>query len=333
MSSTKQTKSGKKSKAKSKDSPKEKKERKFWKNFKEKVLKPMGKAFIVFLKFIWIILKDVAKVILAPFWYTGILIVKLSRFMKTKGSHPLTEEDKEFLSLIPTFYFMLTFCVTIIFIIFSEEVISAFWSKIFSASVGENLKWFFGWLGNGLAWFFVSIWNGLKWIVVSFGDLLNVHPFPSIIILLVLIILVAGLVLLLYYAPFTQKVITSIKNFFNNLAEIPKKIGRFFVRMHQKIKNFVLKRIVGEQYLETKNKTFFWSTTLVEIIVTILFLVITLVMGILKLMGDWVLSETLKFTAYTTGLLFIFVGIFSTWFFVRVLGVSTQTSTRFNVAE
>lgn len=330
MSPKKDKQSKEESTTKKKKQPKEKT---FWKNFNEKILKPIGKAFLVILKFIWIIIKDVAKVIFAPFVYTGKLIGKLSKFMKTKGPHALTEEDKDFLSLIPTFYFMLTFSVTIIFVIFSEEIVAAFWSKIFSKGVGENIVWFFTWLGRGLAWFFVQIGKGIWWFVLAFGDLLNVHPFPSIIIILVLIILLAGLILILYYAPFTQKLIQSIKNFFTNIKSIPRKIADFFINTHDKIRTFVLNKLIGKQYVETKSKTFFWSTTLVEVIVTILFLVITLILGIVKVMGEWVLAETLKFAAYATGLLFVFVGIFSTWFFIRILGIATKTSGRFNIVE
>jgi len=101
--------------------------------------------------------------------------------------------------------------------------------------------------------------------------------------------------------------------------------------LHEKWKNFVLKKMIGEYYINEKSKNFFWTVTLVQLIITAIIVAITLIQGISRLLGEWELAETLKFFAYVTVLLFLFVGIISTWFFVRILYLATKSSGRFSI--
>ena len=81
-------------------SKKEKKrnQKEFWNKFWIKI----WKGVVLFFKVLWKFIIGILKYILFPFWYTGVLFVKTSKFLKKRGDHALPAEDKGYLSLIPT---------------------------------------------------------------------------------------------------------------------------------------------------------------------------------------------------------------------------------------
>ena len=72
----------------------------------------------IFFKGVWKAIKGFCKYILFPFWYTGVLIVKTIKFLKVRNKDPLTEEDKKFLSLIPTLFLSMSLNIAVFFLLF-----------------------------------------------------------------------------------------------------------------------------------------------------------------------------------------------------------------------
>ncbi|MHA1304190.1 MAG: hypothetical protein ACTSQE_07095 [Candidatus Heimdallarchaeaceae archaeon] len=290
----------------------------------------VGKFFLV----LWKIIYAILKVVFAPFLYTGLLAVYIYRFLKERGDHALTEEDKKFLSLIPTLFFMLSLCITIIFVLVYFDVFKNLWEWIAMIGFWSALGNIFIAIGNGI-WFVIEaifvkgFWNGL---VKPLSTLLAGHDWISATILLFALIILAGLGVLLFHATFMQKAVRAVRNFFKYIGEVPKKIALFFVNLHLKLRNFVLDYLVGKNYVETKSKNFFWAVVFVEMSLAIVFTIAMVIVGIIKYATDyWDGAETLKFGVFVSLIDFLLIGLFSTWFFIRVLGVSVKGSDRYAI--
>ena len=287
-----------------------------------------------FFLIIWRIIYAVLKVVFAPFWYTGLLVVYIVRFLKERGDHALTEEDKKFLSLIPTLFFMMSLCISIIFILVYFDVFKALWQWFASIGFWKALVNIFVAIGKGIwiaieAIFVKGIWQGL---VHPLGELLAGHDWISAMILLFALIILAGLGFLLFHATFMQKAVRAVRNFFKYIGEFPKKIAQFFVNIHNKIRHFVLDYLVGKKYVENMSKNFFWGVVLVEMSLALVFTVAMLIVGIIHYATDyWSGAESLKFGVFVSLIDFLFIGIFSTWFFIRILGVSVKGSDRYAI--
>ncbi len=290
----------------------------------------VGKFFYV----IWKIIYAVLKFVFAPFWYTGLLVVYVYRFLKERGDHALTEDDKKFLSIIPTMFFMLSLSITIIFVLVYFNVFSSIWNWIVSTGFWVAIGKLFYYIGVGIwvaiyAIFVLGFWNGL---VKPLSSVLQGHDWIAVTILLIALIILTGLGIILFHATFMQKFVSKVRNFFKHIGEIPKKIALFFVNIHLKIRMFVLNYIVGKKYVETKSKNFFWATVFTEMVIALLFTVGMFVLAIVyKVTGHWTGEDTLRFGVYVSLIEFAFIGIFSTWFFIRVLGASIQGSDRYSI--
>ncbi|UJG41807.1 MAG: hypothetical protein K9W45_04930 [Candidatus Heimdallarchaeum aukensis] len=287
-----------------------------------------------FFLIIWRIIYAILKVVFAPFWYTGLLVVYIVRFLKERGDHALTEEDKKFLSLIPTLFFMMSLCISIIFILVYFDVFKKLWEWIATTGFWQAIGNIFVAIGRGIwiaieAIFVKGIWQGL---VQPLGDLLQGHDWISAMILLFALIILAGLGFLLFHATFMQKTVRAIRNFFKYIGEFPKKIAQFFVNIHNKIRQFVLNYLVGRKYIETMSKNFFWGVVLVEMSLALVFTLAMLIVGIIRYAtGYWVGEDALRFGVFVSLIDFLFIGLFSTWFFIRILGVSVKGSDRYAI--
>lgn len=310
----------KKEKKKRRDKPKKEKrqrEGKFWVSTQE------------FFKGLWKFISFFLKIILAPFWYTVVLFVKAIKFLKERGDHPLTEKDKKYLSLIPALFFMMCISIIVIFLIFRygllDKIIEVLTTVGFWAAIGQ----FFTSIGLG-------IWGLLQIIFVTFLYEMIIQPFGNFmqdqnyywatLIIIVLIILITGLGILIYHALKSRTIIKAIGRFFKKIAQYPKDL-------HTKIREkIILKHLVGEKYIKTMSKNFFWGTVLIQTILTAIIFVFSIVLGIyLYVIGEWVGSEILNYSLIVGVLMFLLIGIFSTWFFVRVLGIATKDSEKYTL--
>ncbi len=317
---------------KTKKEVKPKKEKKrnrkeFWSKFWSKI----WKGAVLLFKGLWKFIIGIFKYILFPFWYTGVLFVKTSKFLKKRGDQALTDEDKGYLSLIPTLFFMLSLCIVIIFLLFYLEFFDEVVGKITDVGFWAAIGQFFVTLGEGIWWLLQVIFVDFLWemIVVPFGNSLQglqEHHWVSALILLVGIILLSGLSILLYNLAKNNNFMKKIGHGITVVILFPKKI-------HDKIReDVVLKYLIGKKRIETKSKNFFWVTVFIQTLITFVFFIFALVLGIYNYAKDiWSGIEVLQFSVYASLILFLFVGIFSTWFFNAVLGVSTKDSDRFTI--
>lgn len=280
---------------------------------------------LVFLKVIWKIIKFFLKYVLFPFWYTGVLFVKTFKFLKTRGKGPLTEEDKKYLSLIPTLFFMMAICIIIVYLIFYLDSIYDFLaatkilleSQSFWAAVGQ---WFVD--------FFVGIYYGIllpigifiKYkVIYGFADLINQGQWVAAFILLAILVVGTGLIILIVNLARKGKIFKVIKNFFI-------KIKNGIAKGHEAVRRFVLKYLIGEKYIKTRSKNFFWTNVFLQLLVTLFFLVfsIYLIVKYYMIDGLWAQIDIMRYASFAAALLFAGVGIFATWFFSIVHGVSTS---------
>ena len=310
----------KKEKKKRKDKPKkEKKQRegKFKESFKE------------FFKGVWKFISFFLKIILAPFWYTGVLFVKSIQFLKERGDHPLTDKDKNYLSLIPALFFMMCISIVVIFLIFYfqllDETIEVITDIGFWAAVGD----FFVRIGNGIWWLIQIVFVTFFWemIIIRFGDFMQSENYYwATLIIIVIVIVGTGLGILIYHAMKTRTFINTIARFFKKIWSYPK---RAFNYVREQI---ILKYLVGQKYIDTRSKNFFWGTVLIQFILTSVIGIFSLVLGIYNyVIGTWDAAAILRYSLLLAGLLFLFIGVFSTWFFIRVFGVATAESEKYTI--
>ena len=310
----------KRERKKRKDKPKkEKKQRegKFWQSTKE------------FFKGLWKFISFFLKIILAPFWYTGVLFIKSIKFLKERGDHALTDYDKKYLSLIPALFFMMCISLIVIFLIFYfellDETIEVITDVGFWAAVGD----FFVRIGYGIYWLLQIIFVTFFWemIILRFADFMtNENFYWATLILIVIVIVGTGLGILMYHAMKTRTIIKAIAKFFKKIWAYPK---RAFTYIREKI---ILKYIVGQKYIETRSKNFFWVTVLIQFILTAVVFVFSLILGVYNYITEiWRGADILRYSLILGVLLFLFVGIFSTWFFIRVFGVATAESEKYTI--
>ncbi len=310
----------KREKKKRRDKPKkEKKQRegKFWQSTKE------------FFKGLWKFISFFLKIILAPFWYTGVLFVKSIQFLKERGDHALTDKDKKYLSLIPALFFMMCISIIVVFLIFYfqllDETIEVITDVGFWAAVGD----FFVRIGNGIWWLLQIVFVTFFWemIIVRFADFMtNENFYWATLILIVIVVVGTGLGILMYHAMKKRTIIIAISKFFKKIWSYPKKA---FDYVREKI---ILKYIIGQKYIETRSKNFFWGTTLIQFILTMIIFLFSLGLGIYNyIIGTWDGAAILRYSLILAVLLFVFIGIFSTWFFIRVFGVATAESEKYTI--
>lgn len=311
-------------------SQKQKREKKIKKQKKDretkfdwsKVWNAIKVGFIVFLKVIWKIIKFILKYILFPFWYTGVLFVKGYKFLRHRSSDSLTDEDKDFLSQIPALFLMLGLSIFLFYLLFYFDVFErakdltdpGFWQAVGNMFVD---------FGLGISWvleqiFVVFLWN---MIIVPFANLLSPHQWVSTVVLVAVIIIGGGLIILTYNLIKKGKFVIIIKNFFA-------KIKNGISKTSQTIKSFVLKYNYGEKYVETRTKNFFWINFLFQIVVTIALAIFSVYMVIQQsiVLESWDENAILRFAAILGVIVFAGIGIFSTWFFTFVNGVSSSPS-------
>jgi hypothetical protein len=294
-----------------------KREGKFWQSTKE------------FFKGLWKFISFFLKIILAPFWYTGVLFVKSVQFLRERGDYALTDKDKKFLSLIPALFFMMCVSIIAIFLILYfellDETIKVITDIGFWAAVGD----FFTRIGMGIYWLLQIIFVTFFWemIIKRFGDFMQAENYYwATLIIIVIVIVGTGLGILMYHAMKTRTIIKAIGRFFKKIWSYPK---RAFNYIREQI---ILKYLVGQKFIDTRSKNFFWVTVLIQFILTILIGIFSLVLGIYNyVVGTWDPEAILRYSLLLAGLLFIFIGVFSTWFFIRVFGVTTEESEKYTI--
>ncbi|MHA1258603.1 MAG: hypothetical protein ACTSRO_03005 [Candidatus Heimdallarchaeaceae archaeon] len=311
---SKQEQSKKKKEKKRRIKPKSKGERSdFWKN--------LGKGLLTFFVKIGKCIKAFFKYCLFPFWYTGVLFVETFKFLRTRNDEPLTDKDKNYLSLIPTLFFMFGICILLLYLLFATPVFETTKELIQNQSFWQSVgQWFID-LWNGFVELLKIIFVDFFWgmIVQPFADVLSTHQWVSAFILLIAVILVIGLSILIYNFAKRGKIFIILRDFFQ-------KIGRKIKQGHEAIKRFVLKYLIGERYILTRSKNFFWTNVLLQFILTIIFIIFSIYLVVQQYqLGNWDTSvEIMNFAAVAAGMLFLLVGVFATWFFTLVHGVSTS---------
>ena len=283
----------------------------------------MGILFV--LKVLWKILKFFLKYILFPFWYTGVLFVKTYKFLRFRSKDPLTEEDKKFLSLIPTLFFMMAICIIIVYLLFYLDSVYGYFdltkqylsdSKFWAAIGG----WFAD-IGVGIYIYILSpIGRFIRDdIVKNFSELLGSHQWVGALIILAILVVGTGLLVLIINFARKGKIFHVIRNFFV-------KIKNGIVRGHDAVRKFVLKYLIGEKYIETRSKNFFWTNVFLQILVTLIFLVFSIWLVVQYYLIDqlWVRVDIMRYASFAAAILFAGVGIFATWFFNIVHGISTS---------
>ena len=294
-----------------------KREGKFWQSTKE------------FFKGLWKFISFFLKIILAPFWYTGVLFVKSIQFLKERGDYVLTDKDKKFLSLLPALFFMMCISIIVVFLIFYfqllDDTIAIITDLGFWAAVGD----FFVRIGNGIWWLIQIIFVTFFWemVIQRFADFMTNDNFYWATLILILIVIVGtGLGILMYHAMKTRTIIKAIARFFKKIWSYPKR-GLDFIR-----EKIVLKYIVGENYIKTRSKNFFWVTVLIQFILTAVVFVFSIILGIYNYITEvWRGADILRYSLILGVLVFLFIGLFSTWFFIRVVGVVTKESEKYTV--
>ena len=315
------TKKEKKRREKKEKPPKAKKEG----TFGQKI----GRGFIAFFKGVGKVIKGFFKYCLFPFWYTGVLFEKTFRFLKTRSDEPLTKEDKNYLSLIPTLFFMFGLCILIIYLLFATPVFEETKELIENESFWQSVGQFFVDLWNGFVNLLEIVFVDFFWnmIVIPFADLLSSHHWVSAFVLLFAVILVVGLSILVINFAKKGKIFIFLGNFFG-------KIGRGIKKAHEAIKRFVLKYLIGERYIKTRAKNFFWTNVLLQFILTLIFIVFSIYLVVEQYQaGVWDSKAIMNFAIVAAGMLFLLVGVFATWFFSLVHGVSSSPPKDLKVAK
>ena len=302
----------KRKKEKKEKAKKPKKEGTFWQK--------VGNGFAVFFKGVGKVIKGFFKYCLFPFWYTGVLFEKTFRFLKTRSDEPLTKEDKNYLSLIPTLFFMFGLCILIIYLLFATPVFEETKKLIENESFWQSVGQWFVDLWNGFVELLQIIFVDFFWntVVDWFQGILGGHHWISAFVLLIALILVIGLSILIINFAKKGKIFIFLGNFFG-------KIGRGIKKGHEAIKRFVLKYLIGERYIKTRTKNFFWTNVLLQFLLTLIFIVFSIYMVVKQYQDDnWNSKEIMNFAIVAAGMLFLLVGVFATWFFSLVHGVSTS---------
>ena len=291
-----------------------------------KVWKAIWTGILIFLKIIWKIIKFILKYILFPFWYTGVLFVKGYKFLRHRSSGLLTDEDKDFLSQLPVLFLMLGLSIFLFYLLFYFDVFEqakdltdpGFWQAVGNMFVDFGLGIY--WLLEQI--FVVFLWN---MIVIPFADLLSSHQWVSTMVLVAVVIIGAGLIILTYNLIKKGKFVIFIKNL---IAKIKNGIRK----TSQAIKSFVLKYIYGEKYVLSRSKNFFWINFLFQIIVTIALAIFSIYMVIQQsiVLEAWDENAILRFAAILGVIVFAGIGVFSTWFFTFVNGVSSSPPAELN---
>ena len=300
---------------------KPKKERKrdgrFWESTKE------------FFKGLWKFISFFLKVLLAPFWYTGALFVKSIQFLKERGDHALTDKDKKFLSLIPALFLMMCLSIIFVFLILYfqllDETIQLITDIGFWAAVGD----FFIKIGLGIWWLIQIVFVTFFWemIILRFADFMTNENFYWATLIIILIVIVGtGLGILMYHAIKKRTLIKAIAKFFKKIWSYPKRV---FDHVREEI---ILKYLVGQKYIDTRSKNFFWGSVLIQFILTAIVSIFSLVLGIYNYITEvWRGEDILRYSLILAVLLFVLVGVFSTWFFIRVFGVVTAESEKYTL--
>lgn len=273
---------------------------------------------------IWKFISFFLKIILAPFWFTVVLFIKAIKFLREKGDHLLTDEDKRYLSLIPSLFFMMCVSIIVTFLIFYFGLLDKAIEVITSDGFWPAVGLFFTQIGLGIFWLlkvvFVDFLYGM--IIQPFGDFMqNANYFWATLIIVIIIILLVGLGLMMYHLMKTQKLIKAIGRFFKKIWSYPKSAHNW---IREKV---VLKYLVGEKYVATKPKSFFWGVVLIQFIITIALFILAIVLGVVNyIQGIWIGPDIFEYSLVVAGILFLVIGIFSTWFFVRVYAIATKVS-------
>lgn len=283
----------------------------------------------IFFKGVWKAIKGFCKYILFPFWYTGVLIVKTIKFLKVRNKDPLTEEDKKFLSLIPTLFLSMSLNIAVFFLLFYfnifDKIIDIFIKEEFWYAVGQ----IFVQIGEGIWWLleiiFVSFFYDI--IINPIYIALNDRLWLSATILLGGLVILTGLGILAYNLSKRSKLLENIGKFFKKIFLLPKKFHNY---IREKV---VLKYLIGERYLEKRMKNFFWTNVLIQAILTVFFFIFALYNGINQYFihisssgtDGWGGEEIMMYALFTSLILFLIIGVFSTWFFTFVHGVSTMS--------
>lgn len=291
--------------------------------------KKIWKGVKLFFKGVWKLFKGFFKYVLFPFWYTGVLILRTVKFLKVRNDDPLTKDDKNFLSLIPTLFFTMSLSIAIVFLMFRfevfDDIIDLFLNNQFWAAIGQ----IFVTLGEGIWWWvqviFVNFFYNL--IIVPITSALTGHDWITAVVLLGGLILLTGLSILIY--NFSKR-----SDFFKRIGKALKKVFLLPKKFHDYLREeVVLKHFVGQRYIENRTKKFFWLNVLMQSILSLLFGIFSLYLGISKyflykggdLENGWDGLEVLNYALFASLILFLLIGIFSTWFFSLVHGVSTMS--------
>ncbi|MHA1590913.1 MAG: hypothetical protein ACTSUP_00245 [Candidatus Heimdallarchaeaceae archaeon] len=296
--------------------------------------KKIWTGFKVFFKGVWKVIKGFCKYILFPFWYSGVLVVRTIKFLRVRNKDPLTEEDKNYLSLIPTLFFSMSLAIAVIFLLFHfkvfDEIVQIFINEQFWYAFGQ----IFVEIGQGIVWWidliFVQFFYNM--IIFPLAVELGDNLFWSSVIFLGALVILTGLGILLYNLSKRSQLMEKVVAFLKKVFLLPK-------RLHDYIrKDIVLKHLVGERYIENRKKNFFWSNVLIQTIITLAYFGFAMYLGISQyfirqsaILTDpnsilgWGGDEILRYAIFSSLILFGFIGIFSTWFFSLVHGVSTMS--------
>ncbi len=287
------------------------------------VWNPIKKVLLVFLKVIWKIIKFILKYLLFPFWYTGVLFVKGFKFLRHRSKGMLTDEDRDFLSQIPALFLMFGLSVFLFYLLFYFDVIGqveeitdpSFWQGVWSVIVD---------IAYGIYWLLQIIF--VTFLVDMIGrplsDYFKDHQWQGTLVLIAVIIVGTGLIILTYNMIKKGKLIIWFR-------KVKAKIKDTIKKTSQSIKAFVLKYIYGQKYIDTRSKNFFWTNFLLLTLVTIglgIFAIFIIIQQSIVL-ENWDENAILRYAAILGTIIFAGIGVFSTWFFTLVNGVSSSPST------
>jgi hypothetical protein len=283
----------------------------------------------IFFKGVWKVIKGFFKYVLFPFWYTGVLMVKTVKFLRIRNEKPLTVEDKNFLSLIPTLFLSMSLSIAVVFLLFYfqvfDDIIDLFLNDQFWAAIGQ----IFVVIGEGIWWLLLVIFRDFFYelIIVPITAALTGHDWITAVVLLGGLIILSGLGILIYNFAKRSTLFERIKKALKKVFLLPK---RFHNYLREEV---VLKYFIGHRYIENRTKKFFWLNVLIQSILTLLFAIFSLYLGISKyflyrggnLETGWDGLDVMRYALFASLILFLLIGIFSTWFFSFVHGVSTMS--------
>ena len=256
-------------------------------------------------------------------------MVRTIKFLRVRNEQTLIEEDKNFLSLIPSLFFSMSLSIAVVFLLFYfqvfDDIIDLFLNDQFWEAIGQ----IFVVIGEGIWWLlqiiFVDFFYGL--IIVPITSALTGHDWITAAVLLGGLIILSGLGILIYNFAKRSTLFERIKQALKKVFLLPK-------RFHDYLrKDVVLKHLVGQRYIENRTKKFFWLNVLIQSILTLLFAIFSLYLGISKyfiykggdLENGWDGLEVMRYALFASLILFLLIGVFSTWFFSFVHGVSTMS--------